>query len=74
MVNTCESAIGASRASRPARPGQKELTGLHRPGRVGPAMNQKVPVAGRSHERQLLAIVELPGLGGPGIWQAPNPV
>ena len=46
MVNICESAFGPSCANMP-----KELIG----------MDQKVTVAGRSHERQLLAIIELPG-------------
>ena len=52
MVNICESAIRPSCAKRP-----KELIGL----------DQKVSVAGRSHERQLLAIIELPGLAGRDI-------
>ena len=71
MVNTCESAFSSSPreqacAARPARPGLRgPAKGADRPSR--PHLDQKVLVAGRSQERQLLAIEAPPGLAGRDI-------
>ena len=54
MVNTCESALSSSP--------REQAKGADRPSR--PHLDQKVLVAGRSQERQLLAIEAPPGLAG----------